>query len=195
MAVAMKSPHEVSAAAHLPAGISVAGLAGPATALRLEGFDASVGPRATALARLLAAFGEVATIDTDASRRFWTGVRDVEPFAVEPARTVWKLSVPPSDGAAVAGRIAAVIDARAFYDWAGGLVWLSVAGNEDGGAAVIRGAVGEGHATLIRAPEPVRAAVPPFHPQPDALAALSARVKASFDPRGILNPGRMVAGR
>ncbi|MFN8924580.1 MAG: 2-hydroxy-acid oxidase, partial [Rhodospirillales bacterium] len=82
-----------------------------------------------------------------------------------------------------------------FYDWAGGLVWLSVAGDGDGGAAVVRGALRDGHATMIRAPEPVRAAVPPFHPQAQPLAALSARVKASFDPRGILNPGRMVAGR
>ena len=55
-------------------------------------------------------------------------------------------------------------------------------------------AAGGGHATLIRAPDEVRAAVPVFQPQEEALAALSARVKASFDPRGILNPGRMAVG-
>ena len=49
----------------------------------------------------------------------------------------------------------------------------------------------EGHATLIRAPETVRASVPVFHPPGAALAALSARVKESFDPRGLFNPGRM----
>jgi glycolate oxidase FAD binding subunit len=200
MAAAMKSPHEVSAAAHLCAGLSAGGVAGPATALRLEGFEASVGPRAVALAHLLAPFGELATLETDASRRLWAGLRDVEPFVGESQRMVWKLSVPPSEGAATAARIADRLDARAFYDWAGGLVWLSIAseggaGDGDGGAAIVRGAVSEGHATLVRAPEPVRAAVSPFHPQPDALAALSARVKASFDPRGILNPGRMAAGR
>jgi glycolate oxidase FAD binding subunit len=52
----------------------------------------------------------------------------------------------------------------------------------------------DGHATLIRAPEPVRAAVEVFQPQPAALAALTARIKDSFDPRRILNPGRMYAG-
>jgi glycolate oxidase FAD binding subunit len=51
-----------------------------------------------------------------------------------------------------------------------------------------------GHATLIRAPADVRAAVPVFQPQPAPLAALSARVKDSFDPKRVLNPGRMVAG-
>jgi glycolate oxidase FAD binding subunit len=33
-----------------------------------------------------------------------------------------------------------------------------------------------------------------FEPQPPALAALSRRVKEAFDPRHILNPGRMVEG-
>jgi glycolate oxidase FAD binding subunit len=51
-----------------------------------------------------------------------------------------------------------------------------------------------GHATLIRAPAAVRAAVEVFEPQPPALAALSKRVRDSFDPRGVLNAGRMWAG-
>ncbi|MCZ6886413.1 MAG: hypothetical protein O7E53_08645, partial [Alphaproteobacteria bacterium] len=34
--------------------------------------------------------------------------------------------------------------------------------------------------------------MPVFHPAPDALAALSRRVKENFDPNGVLNPGRMV---
>jgi glycolate oxidase FAD binding subunit len=50
-----------------------------------------------------------------------------------------------------------------------------------------------GHATLIRAPAEIRAAVPVFTPQPPALAALSRRVKASFDPSNLLCPGRLYA--
>ena len=46
---------------------------------------------------------------------------------------------------------------------------------------------------LIRAPEPVRAAVSVFHPSSAGVAALSKRVKENFDPRGLLNPGRMYA--
>jgi glycolate oxidase FAD binding subunit len=53
---------------------------------------------------------------------------------------------------------------------------------------------GTGHATLIRGSPGLRAAVPVFEPQPAGLARLSARVKAGFDPRHILNPGRMVEG-
>ncbi|HSS84584.1 MAG TPA: 2-hydroxy-acid oxidase, partial [Reyranella sp.] len=44
---------------------------------------------------------------------------------------------------------------------------------------------------LIRAPEAVRAAVPVFQPQPLPLAALASRVKESFDPRRLFNPGRI----
>jgi glycolate oxidase FAD binding subunit len=40
----------------------------------------------------------------------------------------------------------------------------------------------------------LRAAIPVFEPPSDGLAKLSARIKESFDPLGILNPGRMYAG-
>ena len=50
---------------------------------------------------------------------------------------------------------------------------------------------GGGHATLVRAGLAERAAVPVFEPQPPALATLSARLKEQFDPKGILNPGRL----
>jgi len=47
---------------------------------------------------------------------------------------------------------------------------------------------------LIRAGAAIRAAVPVFEPQAVGLAALTRRVKESFDPEGVLSPGRMVAG-
>ena len=83
--------------------------------------------------------------------------------------------------------------AKAYYDWSGGLIWLALPTSADADHLVVRGAVGAtgGHATLIRAPEAVRAAVPVFHPQSPALAALAQRVKESFDPKGLFNPGRL----
>ena len=53
---------------------------------------------------------------------------------------------------------------------------------------------GDDIATLIRAAVPVRAAVDVFSRHDSALTALTKRVKESFDPRGVLNPGRMWAG-
>ncbi len=46
----------------------------------------------------------------------------------------------------------------------------------------------------MRAPAELRAAVPVFQPQDPAMAALTTRVKDSFDPKRVLNPGRMYAG-
>ena len=67
---------------------------------------------------------------------------------------------------------------------------------DDAGAINVRRAVAAlgGHATLVRAPAAVRAAVDVFEPQPAPIAALTKRVKDSFDPNGVLNPGRMWPG-
>ncbi len=78
-----------------------------------------------------------------------------------------------------------------FYDWAGGLIWLAVPPHADASADAIRSALTSGHATLIRAGEAMRGQVAVFQPQAPALAALARRVKVSFDPVGIFNPGRM----
>jgi glycolate oxidase FAD binding subunit len=60
---------------------------------------------------------------------------------------------------------------------------------------MIRGAIaGAGHATLVRASPSLRRAIAVFEPPPAPLAALSRRVKEAFDPKHILNPGRMVEG-
>jgi glycolate oxidase FAD binding subunit len=44
---------------------------------------------------------------------------------------------------------------------------------------------------LIRASDALRSAVPVFQPQAREVAALSARVKESFDPKRLFNRGRM----
>jgi glycolate oxidase FAD binding subunit len=64
----------------------------------------------------------------------------------------------------------------------------------DAQAALIRQRVeaAGGHAALIRASEQVRRDVEVFHPQGAGLAALSQRVRNSFDPKIILNRGRML---
>ena len=92
--------------------------------------------------------------------------------------------------------IAACATAQVIYDWAGGLMWIMLAESGDAGAPAVRHAIraAGGHATLVRAPTSVRASVDVFEPQEPALAALTQRVKASFDPQRVLGPGRMYAG-
>src|ERR1700758_1142712 len=50
---------------------------------------------------------------------------------------------------------------------------------------------GGGHATLFPAPSEMRTEIPVFEPQSKALAGLSRRLKAAFDPYAILEPRRM----
>jgi glycolate oxidase FAD binding subunit len=186
MCAAMGSPHDVSGAAHL----------GTKTALRLEGIGPSVETRLVGLRALLADSGASSMEDlgTLESRTFWQDIRDVGPLAVSRDEVIWKISCPPTEGPSIVARIRAQRPAaKAFYDWSGGLVWLALPASEDADHVLVRGALGPmgGHATLIRAPQAVRVAVPVFHPQSAALVALSARVKESFDPKGLFNPGRM----
>jgi len=82
------------------------------------------------------------------------------------------------------------------YDWAGGLIWLSLPAQDDAGHEIVRASVNNvgGHATLIRADATVRRKVPVFHPQAKPVADLSRRIKEGLDPHGVFNPGRMVDG-
>ena len=192
MSLALNSSHEVSAAVHIPAELveAVPGGDGAAvTAIRVEGFVPSVGARSESLQKLLRDVGAVATLDKAASAAFWNAVRDVEPFVGSKA-PLWRLSVTPSE----APGIAASMGGPAMLDWGGGLIWSASPAQNATAIRETMAAFGGGHATLIRAEDSDRRTVPVFQPQPAPLAALSQRVKESFDPRHILNPGRMYEG-
>ena len=191
MAQGLNTPHEVSAVAHLPdVAAHRAGLPGATTVLRLEGPAPSVAFRSTALQAL---FGRGDPLDPAASERLWRDIGAVSPLLPPKGRCVWRLCPTPSAAPEALRLIRRERQVEAFYDWGGGLLWVSLdAAEPDAGAAAVRAALrGAGHATLIVAPEPVRAAVPVFEPEPAPLAALSERVRASFDPHRIFNPGRI----
>ncbi len=199
---ALNGPYEVSGAAHLPPDIAASSktsivneIGGAVSAIRVEGPGPSVEYRANALRRLLASYGDTEELHTTNSRSLWQEVRDVDAF-VSGGQQIWRLSVPPADGAGVAQQIVDRLGGRALFDWGGGLIWLALDASPDGAHNEIRDAVQGvgGHATLVRASVDVRAQVPVFHPQPDVLARIAGRVKKSFDPQGVLCPGHMVEG-
>ena len=191
---ALGSPFEVSGAAHLPAGI---GGDAARTLLRIENFENSVRYRIGELRKLVG--GDV-VLDDAASRDLWRDVSACGFFAAHDSqnadRAIWRVSTAPSrapDFVRIVQRAGAVAH---FYDWGGGLVWLAVDAAGDARANDIHAAIGVtgGHATLARAPEEVRAHVEVFQPLAEPLMQLTRNVKASIDPDGILNPGRMYAG-
>ncbi|UPJ68698.1 FAD-binding protein [Bradyrhizobium sp. 191] len=208
MTAALGSPFDVSGAAHLPKSVSrariggiddIAGQGEALTALRLEGITASAAHRAGSLRELLAPFGTATLVEDGASAALWAAIRDVLPFAASGALgawPVWRIVCPPASGAALGTQLARETGGDLIYDWGGGLIWAAVPPKPDAHAPAVRertSAVG-GHATLIRATEDVRRTIDVFQPQAPGIAALSERVRASFDPKTILNRGRLTRG-
>lgn len=167
MSAALCSPFEVTGVAHTPSTAT--------THFRLEGFAVSVAYRADELSKKLAPFGRTTEAQTD-----WAAIRDVHAFAKQEG-DVWRISVKPSDAAALVAKLGAV---SVQYDWGGGLIWALCPEGHD-----LRAAMGHtaGHATLIRG----KGCGPTFHPEPAPIAAITAGLRAKFDPRNILNPGIM----
>jgi glycolate oxidase FAD binding subunit len=199
MARALATHAEVSGAAHLPelvnASVLDGAMKGPGlTALRIEGLAQSVSVRVAFLKDVFKA-GDVHVLDAAASAALWAAVRDVTPFrpaTARDARPVWRVSMAPDCAVLMVDALRRQAGLSAFYDWQGGLAWLRMEhGAEAGALRAMMARFGSGHATLVRADAVTRAAVPVFEPEPKAIAALSARVRAAFDPAGIFNPGRM----
>lgn len=199
MALAMGSREEVSSTAHLPPTAAAVFLDGAfgweaATLLRLEGFAPSVAHRSRQLLALLGKTATIDVLDETQSRQVWREVRDVLPFAkMGDQRAIWRVSMAPMQGWQMVDDFRRHAGVDAYYDWQGGLIWMRMEAEPE--AAILRRLIkhyGGGHATLVRAPDAIRASVDVFEPQPQALAALSQRLKQQFDPQNILNPGRIV---
>jgi glycolate oxidase FAD binding subunit len=195
-------PYEITGAAHLPetaaarsAIPAIANAGTSATLIRLEGFGPSVADRFAGLEAKCGQGAEHLALDADECAVVWREVRDVAPL-VPAGSVVWRLSLVATDAASVIAAVAKQVGGECFYDWGGGLVWLTLPeGLADGHVALIRDLLPAGHATLMRAPVDIRARTSIFQPQAPALAALQSRVKAAFDPHFILPRFNQGAGR
>ena len=194
-----RTPCEPSGLAHLPRELAlhcnVSDAATPSnsvTAIRIEGPPESVTDRIHALQKIYSHF-HTTLLCEESSRTFWQEIRDVIPFSRMLNRVVWRLSVPPSAGAKVVAEIKHHISCEAFYDWGGGLIWLALDPKLTAESNRIRNTLKKygGHALLVRARADIRRQTSVFQPQSLALHALSTRIKDSFDPLRILNPGKM----
>lgn len=184
MARAMSSQAEVSAAAHVPAG---AHCAKALTAIRLEGFGPSVDARSVMLAALGTPDHPVFEASEVDAAAFWNNLRDLT--ALASGATLWRVNVPPSGGCSVVAALEP-LGAAWLFDWAGGLVWLTV----DCDPKLVRetAALAGGHATLVRGPASLRARIPAFHPPAPGVAALEEQVRHAFDPSGVFETGRFL---
>jgi glycolate oxidase FAD binding subunit len=214
MAAALGSPFEVTGAAFGPSAAS----GGWPVHLRIEGFAASVAYRTGRISSLLGTFGRIdVSPDAAGSAAIWQGIKDVAAFTSHDF--VARVSLKPTHMPELYLELANLFLSHApkqrgfeiVGDWGGGLLWVAadaaqLARNADvtpvsgtdpvlhGGRLLLeflqsfsreRG----GHSTLIKGPAALRTTVPSFQPEPEPIVAISAGLRAKFDPRGILNPG------
>ena len=112
----------------------------------------------------------------------WNRIREQRHAFFAGDKPLWRLSLAP-DAPALP------ITGKWLHEWGGALRWLKsdATADEIRAAATAHG----GHATLYRT-RAARDAV--FQPLPAGLMELHRRLKSAFDPKGILNPGRLYAG-
>jgi glycolate oxidase FAD binding subunit len=120
------------------------------------------------------------TVVTEADS-LWQSVRE-QTHPAFAGSILWRLALPSTAGEPG-------LDGLRAIEWGGALRWY--AGEQE----AVRGAAARlgGHAVLYRAPESLRCREGAFAPLSPALLALHRRLKKAFDPRGILNPGRLYA--
>jgi len=202
---AFASPYEPSSAALIPAALVAASAVGElressargvAAVIRFEGFDISVRDRAEGVIGMLKEYRPAFRLGRADSDLLQMELRETTLLSRQSNRVIWKISCPPAAGGALLDQYLARPNCLGYADWGGGLIWLNHPEGTDASAGIIRGMLGAcgGHGMIYEATESIRRAVPVFEPPPPALLELSRRVKASFDPLGMLNPGRMYEG-
>jgi glycolate oxidase FAD binding subunit len=195
------SPYEITGAVHLQQGAAsrlwqsqIRGQGKAVTAFRLEAPETSITYRRDKLAAMLKVYGEMHVIAQAPSLEFWQEMRVLTPMHGS-SRPLWRISTAPKLGPKVVAQIARYMPVEATYEWSGGLIWVEVPASADAGATDIRRVIAShgGHATLVRADAAVRSAIEVFQPLDPGIEKLTRRLKATFDPAGILNRGRMYA--
>ena len=201
IAAIFASPHEPSAAAILPQSVAAtAGLdmaAAMIVVIRLEGIALSVEDRAAHLRHMGQPDrgGVVGTLSQADSEALWARIRDVDLLA-HTSGDIWKLSCAPASAPAIVAAMEQSFETTFYADWAGGLLWFAGPSGVEFGTALRAALMGHGggHAQLLCDRAMSKTSVPVFQPLPPAQASLTKRVKAAFDPLGVLNFGRMHNG-
>lgn len=182
---ALRSEVAAAAAGYIPRGI----IGDSHTLLRLEGFGPSVEARTRHLSD---AFPDeqIERLGAAHADNLWHGLRTGAVLG-DPASAgaLWRINLRSTAGPGLCASLRAL---GAFFcaDWGGSLLYARVPDRV--GAEQVRTLAENagGHATLLRASHDYRLRVCAQHPEQPGAAALTHRVKAAFDPAGLLDPQR-----
>jgi glycolate oxidase FAD binding subunit len=134
-----------------------------------------------AAAGVAAARAKLGGEEVPSESQFWEGLREHRlPFFATP--DLRRVSLPATSSPLQ-------LNGPVLVEWGGAQRWVN--GHDD--IAALRATVEKlgGHVTQVRGDRDKPKAGGVFHPLPAGLAAIHRRLKATFDPHGILNVGRM----
>jgi len=163
---------------------------GPFLAIRLEGDRVSVQERLKDISKELELKKyKTSILDNHQSVPFWTKVNNLELFTSTKNNLI-RAVIPPSNSEKLMKFIGNKF--KYFIDWSGSLFWIEVPDNEDDKIGQIREFIGnnEGYMTIIMKSENFDFKEKVFSTD-KAKLMISKKIKESFDPKSLFNPGRM----
>ena len=158
--------------------------------LRVEGPKNSVQERIQQLKKIFAE-KDFSVLDIFQSKAFWSLSKNLEAFK-NSGEIVCKISLPITKTSEFLDKFSN--DIKYFIDWAGGLIWISARDNEIISKMRIFTVKNNGHLTIYKAEANFRRTEEFLTYGDTNLKVLSSKIKKSFDPNLILNPGKMYAG-
>ena len=167
---------------------------GGLTALRIEGPANSVDQRINRLSKELGLLShEVSILDTEQSKIFWNRTKNLEVFKNLKSNLL-RIVAPISETLQIIQKLKSN-DVSYFIDWGGSLVWMAF--NEINSKILNETKQimkkHHGYYTIIKIEEDMKASVDVFTIDPIKYK-ISEKIKRSFDPKRILNPGKMYTG-
>jgi len=167
---------------------------GPITAIRIEGTNDSIDYRIQKLCKELEIKKEeVVTLEPEQSNIFWEKTRSLEVFS-NLKNNLFKIVLPASETFEVINKLKA-FEIKYFVDWGGSLIWVQVDEISTTTFKKFNDIVksSSGYIIVIKIEENLKALVDVFTIEPTKYK-ISEKIKKSFDPKRILNPGKMYSG-
>ena len=167
---------------------------GGLTALRIEGPANSVDQRIDRLSKELGLLShEVSILDTEQSKIFWNRTKNLEVFKNLKSNLL-RIVAPISETLQIIQKLKSN-DVSYFIDWGGSLVWMAF--NEINSKILNETKQimkkHHGYCTIIKIEEDLKASADVFTIDPIKYK-ISEKLKRSFDPKRIFNPGKMYTG-
>jgi glycolate oxidase FAD binding subunit len=165
------------------------------TAIRLEGPKISVTERVNTLKKLFSDYKTtISVLENYQSRIFWQNTTDLQ-FFNNSKNVVAKIVLPPLNADQLMNKFENE-ELKYVVDWAGNLIWVELPENDSVLLKHLKTEILKlsGHMTIIKAPNHVRIREDFLTTVDENIKVLSLKIKESFDPKKILNPGKMYSG-